>query len=66
MGKELKAHVLKRRIEKWKPDWSDLDLSEFDEITLDSAELIAGAEGTVDLGGLQKISDEIAVVLARH
>ena len=66
MGKELKADVLKRRIKKQDPEWSDLDLSEFDNITLESAELIADAEGAVDLGGLATISDEIATVLARH
>lgn len=65
MGAELKVHVLKRRIEKWNSDWNELDLSEFDAITLDSAKLISGIKGgTVRLDGLPLISDEIASLLA--
>jgi len=66
MDKELKAHVLKRKIEKWQPYWNDLYLREFDLISPDAAELIASAEGSNNLGGLQTISDKIANVLGSH
>lgn len=65
MTKELKAFLVKRRIEKTNPDFEDLDLRGYTSITDDAAQLLEGYEGIIDLDDLVELSVAAATSLAK-
>lgn len=65
MSKELKAFVLKRKIEKTEAEYEDLDLMGYSHIADDAAKLLETYEGIINLDDLVELSATAATSLAK-